>query len=341
MGDELMHKIDLKKYEIRTDMAIDLTEKDKKTYKPETYSKNGVRVSWITLDENNNIGKKPGCYLTLEFDDVTDDDAKKNVSIVFKEEFSNMLEKIGFNKNTKTLVIGLGNIKSTPDALGPFVSDKIIVTEHFFDMGVSVEDKFSRVSTFYPGVTGSTGIETSDLIKGVAKVVKPDLLIVVDALASSSISRVNKSIQVSDAGISPGSGIGNKRKEISEDTIGIPVIAVGVPTVTSASVIVSDTINYMMKNYVYNKSFSKSRASKLVTRPVNYLNKEVSASNDDKKTFLGLVGLLSERELVLLTDEVLTPIGYNLMVTPKEIDFVIEKLSDVISYGINHSLNEI
>lgn len=341
MGDKLMHKIDLEKYEIRTDMAIDLTEKDKKTYKPKTYVKDGVKVSWIDLDKNNNIGKKPGSYLTLEFDDVTDDDAKKNVSKVFKEELSSMLLKLGFNKQTKTLVIGLGNVKSTPDALGPFVSDKIIVTKHFFDMGVSVDDKFSCVSSFYPGVTGTTGIETSDLIKGVIDVCKPDLIIAVDALASSSISRVNKSIQVSDAGISPGSGIGNKRKEISKDTLGIPVIAIGVPTVTSAAVIVSDTINYMMKNYAYNKSFSKSKASKLVTKPVNYLNKDVLASQDDKRTFLGLVGLLSEEELVELTYEVLTPIGYNLMVTPKEVDFVIEKLSDVISYGINHSLNEI
>lgn len=336
-----MHKIDLEKYEIRTDMAIDLTEKDKKTYKPQTYNKNGVKVSWINLEENNNIGKKPGNYLTLEFDDVTDDDAKKIVSKVFKEELYNMLLKLGFNKETKTLVIGLGNPKSTPDALGPLVSEKIIVTKHFFDMGVSVEDKFSCVSTFYPGVTGTTGIETSDLISGVKNISNPDLIIVIDALASSSISRVNKSIQVSDAGISPGSGIGNKRKEISKETLGTPVIAIGVPTVTSASVIVSDTINYMLKNYAYNKRFLNSKASKLVAKPINYLNKDVNASSDDKKTFLGLVGLLSKEELTSLTYEVLTPIGYNLMVTPKEVDFIIEKLSDVISYGINHSLHEI
>ena len=336
-----MHKIDLEKYEIRTDMAIDLTENDKKTYKPQTYNKNGVKVSWIKLEENNDIGKKPGNYLTLEFDDVTDDDAKKNVSKVFKEELYNMLLKSGFNKKTKTLVIGLGNPKSTPDALGPLVSEKILVTKHFFDMGLSVEDKFSCVSAFYPGVTGTTGIETSDLISGVKNISNPDLIIVIDALASSSISRVNKSIQVSDAGISPGSGIGNKRKEISKETLKTPVIAIGVPTVTSASVIVSDTINYMLKNYAYNKKILNSKALKLVSKPINYLNKDVNASNDDKKTFLGLVGLLSKEELTSLTYEVLTPIGYNLMVTPKEVDFIIEKLSDVISYGINNSLHEI
>ena len=336
-----MHKIDLKKYEIRTDMAIDLTEKSKDKFETKTYNKKGVKVSWLNLDKDNDIGKKPGCYLTLEFDDITDDDMKKTVAQVFTEEFLLMLEKIGFNKKTKTLIIGLGNIKSTPDALGPLTSEKIIVTEHLFDMKVKVEDKFTCVSSFYPGVTGSTGIETSDLIKGVCDETKPDLIIVVDALASTSISRVNKSIQVSDTGISPGSGIGNRRKEISKDTLGVPVIAIGVPTVTSAAVIVSDTINYMLKNYAYNKKFSNSKSSKLTVKPVNYLKNEVDATMEDKKTLLGLVGLLSEKELSSLTYEVLTPIGYNLMVTPKEVDFVMEKLSEIISYGINHTIHKI
>lgn len=336
-----MHKIDLKKYEIRTDMAIDLTEKSKDKFETKTYNKKGVKVSWLNLDKDNDIGKKPGCYLTLEFDDITDDDMKKTVAQVFTEEFLLMLEKIGFNKKTKTLIIGLGNIKSTPDALGPLTSEKIIVTKHLFDMKVKVEDKFTCVSSFYPGVTGSTGIETSDLIKGVCEETKPDLIIVVDALASTSISRVNKSIQVSDTGISPGSGIGNRRKEISKDTLGVPVIAIGVPTVTSAAVIVSDTINYMLKNYAYNKKFSNSKSSKLTVKPVNYLKNEVDATMEDKKTLLGLVGLLSEKELSSLTYEVLTPIGYNLMVTPKEVDFVMEKLSEIISYGINHTIHKI
>ncbi len=336
-----MHNIDLKKYEIRTDMAIDLTEKDTKTFKPESYIKSGVKVSWIDLDENNNIGKKPGTYLTLEFSDVTDDDAKKIVSNVFEEEFKRMLDVIGYNSEMKTIVIGLGNAKSTPDALGPFSADKIIVTKHFFDMNIDVDKNLSNVSAFYPGVTGTTGIETSDFINGVASKVKPDLIIVIDALASTSISRVNKSIQVSNTGIFPGSGIGNKRKEISKETLGVPVIAVGVPTVVDAVVIVADTINYMTKNYAYNKSFQNKKISKFINKPVNYLKDEVNVTDEDKKTLLGLVGTLTESELKNLTYEVLTPIGYNLMVTPKEVDFVIEKLSDVISYGINHSLHKL
>lgn len=335
-----MHKIDLKNYEIRTDMVLDLAEKQK-DFKNDTYINEGVKVSWLKLDSKNNFGKKAGTYLTLEFDDVTDDDAKKKVSKVFEIELKKMLSKVGYDKNYKTMVIGLGNIKSTPDALGPFVADKIIVTNHFFDMKIDVDENLSCVSAFYPGVTGTTGIETGDYIKGVVDKVNPDLVIVVDALASSSISRVNKSIQVSDTGISPGSGIGNKRKEISKDTLGVPVVVVGVPTVVDAVVIVADTINYMTKNYAYNKNFSKKRVSKFVKGPVNYLKDEVDVSLDDKKTLLGLVGTLSEAELKDLTYEVLTPIGYNLMVTPKEVDFVMEKLSDVISYGINNSLHNL
>ncbi len=333
-----MHEIDLKKYEVRTDMAIDLIDNDNEI-KLDSYLNEKVKVSWMDLKENNKLKKKKGLYLTLEFDDITDNDNCNMVSNVFKEELNKMLLKKGFNKNTKTLVIGLGNIKSTPDSLGPLVSEKIIVTKHFYEMNVDVDKKFTNVSTFYPGVTGQTGLETSDLIKGVVNESKPDLVILIDALCSSSISRVNKSIQVTDSGISPGSGVGNKRKEISNEVLNVPVIIIGVPTVLEASVIVSDTIKYMIKNYAYNKKLKNKKLLKLVNKPINYLDKELSITNEDKKTLLGLVGLLSEEELINLTYEVLTPIGYNLMVTPKEVDFIIEKLSDVISYGVNNTLH--
>ena len=334
-----MHKIDLNKYEIRTDMAIDIAEKNIDKFDTSSFLVEDVKVTHIKLEDNNIINKKPGTYITIEFDDITDDDSKKKVSKIFLEELKKILNELSFKKKMNTMIIGLGNRKSTPDSLGPLVSEKIIVTKHFFDMNIDVDSSFSKVSSFYPGVTGITGIETSDFIYGVIDKVKPDLVIVVDALCSTSISRVNKSIQISDTGIYPGSGVGNKRKEISKQTLGVPVISIGIPTVVDAAVIVADTISFMSKNYAYNKSHSK--ASKLINKPVNYLKKDISVSNHDKKTLLGLVGLLNEEELINLTYEVLTPIGYNLMVTPKEVDFVIEKLSDVISYGINHSLHEI
>lgn len=336
-----MHKIDLEKYNTRTDMITDFIEKNENNIISKTYKNDNVNITYVKLEDNNPFNKKKGDYITLEFDDVTDDDSKKEVEKVFKETLKEFLIDNGFNKNTKTLVVGLGNQKSTPDSLGSIVCDKTIVTKHLFDMNVDVEDKFSNVSVFKPGVVGTTGIETSDLIKAVASKTKPDLLIVVDSLSSSSIDRVNKSIQISNTGICPGSGIDNNRKEVSFDTINVPVIVIGVPTVTKASTIVFDTINYMIKNYVFNKEFSKKKASKFVHKSINYLKEDVQIDANERKNLLGLVGSLNDEELMNLIYEVLTPIGYNLVVTPKEIDFVMEKLSDIVSYGINGSLHDI
>ncbi len=336
-----MHNINLEKYEIRTDMAIDLAEKFENKIDEEIYTENGIKTSFIKLDKNNKLGKKEGSYITIEFNDITDTDNKQLVSNVLLKELKRMLKIIGYNKQDKTLVIGLGNIKSTPDSLGPLVSDNIIVTKHLFDMNIDVDKKFSCVSSMYPGVTGTTGIETLSIIKGVVNETKPDLVIVIDALASSSIDRINRSIQLSDSGIFPGSGVGNKRMEISKDTLNIPVIALGIPTVVDAAVIVFDTINYMFKDYAYNKRLASTKVSKLITKSVNYLNKDIEINIKDKQKLLGLIGNLTDEELLKLTYEVLEPTGYNLMVTPKEVDFIIEKLSDIVSYAINHALHDI
>ncbi len=335
-----MHKIDLNKFEIRTDMILDL-EASKQSYKEDKYKVDDIDVSWIYLGKNNSLNKKEGIYITISFDDITDTDSRLKVSNLFCNEFKKLLDKLSYNHNFKTMVIGLGNPKSTPDALGPYCVDKIIVTNHLFDMNINVDEKFSKVCAFNPNVTGVTGIETENYIKGIIDEVKPNLVILIDALCSSSIKRVNKSIQITDTGVSPGSGIGNKRKELSRETLGIPVIAIGVPTVLDASTIVSDTINYMIKNYAYNKKHINSKSSKFINKPVNYLKENSNLSLDDRKKLLGLIGSLNNDEIKLLIKEVLSPIGYNLIVTPKEVDFEIDKLSEVISYGINHSLNNI
>lgn len=335
-----MHKIDLSKFEIRTDMILDL-DASKESYKEDKYKVDDIDVSWIYLGKNNSLNKKEGIYVTISFDDITDTDSRLKVSNLFCSELKKLLDKQGYNDNFKTMVIGLGNPKSTPDALGPYCVDKIIVTNHLFDMNIKVDEKFSRVCAFNPNVTGVTGIETENYIKGIIDNVKPDLVILIDALCSSSIKRVNKSIQISNTGVSPGSGIGNKRKELSKETLGIPVIAIGVPTVLDASTIVSDTINYMIKNYAYNKKHINSKSFKFINKPVNYLKEDSTLNLDDRKKLLGLIGGLNSSEIKSLINEVLTPLGYNLIVTPKEVDFEIDKLSEVISYGINHSLNNI
>lgn len=327
------HEIDLKDYEVHTDLAIELVKNTR-----ENESFDNIKVTSIVLDEieGREINKKPGTYITIEFEDVTDMDNFTKVKKVFVKELKKLLKD--FNDNDLFLIIGLGNDKSTPDALGPLVIDNVLVTNHLA-MYNSLEDGFKRVCAFSPGVTGETGIETSDLIKSIVTSLNPACVIVIDALASSSVARLNKTIQMSDAGINPGSGIGNKRKEISKDTLNVPVIALGVPTVVGAPAIVSDTINYMYKHFAYSKANFDNPVSKLKVG-VNYLKEDVTINKDDKKHLLGIIGTLNDEDIKKLIYEVLNPIGYNLMVTPKEEDFIIDKLGTLIGEGINESLHE-
>ena len=196
------------------------------------------------------------------------------------------------------------------------------------------------MSAINPGVMGTTGIETSDIIASIIDKIKPDFVIVIDALASQSIERVNKTIQMTDTGIHPGSGVGNSRKEISKEVLGIPVIAIGVPTTVDAVTIVSDTINYMYKHFSYTKENINNPSNKLMISSPNYLKKNIRINKKDKSKLLGMIGNLDEQETRQLIYEVLSPVGYNLMVTPKEIDFLIDKLSYIIGEGINKSLHK-
>lgn len=336
------HEIDLKKYDIRTDL-IDETKGIDEINKLDKNEQiiDDVTINRIYLNKKQAriINKCEGNYITISFKDITDYNNKEKVKEIFSNELNSLLNKLNlFNKSC--LIIGLGNIKSTPDSLGPLSIDNIIVTKHLYDLG-ELEDGFNIVSSFIPGVTGSTGIETSDLIKELINTVKPDYLIVIDSLASSSIERVNKTIQITDTGIHPGSGVGNSRKEISQKLLKIPVIAIGVPTVVDASIIVSDTIKYMQKHYAFNKKYQNNPMSKLtLSSNINYLKEDIEVTRDDKLELMGLLGYFSNEEIKNLIFEVLNPIGYNLMVTPKEIDFIIEKLADIIGNGINHVLHK-
>lgn len=332
-------EVDLSKYQIRTDLAIDyVDEKSKlKGVKHKTDNINGIIVTNVELEEKNVLNKKKGKYITLEFEDVTDSKNAEKVSNTLTLVLKKMLK---LDEDSFGLIVGLGNDKSTPDSLGPLVVNDIIVTNHLYLLN-EMSPNYKRLSAINPGVMGETGIETSDIIESIVNKIKPSYLIVIDSLASKSIERLNKTIQITDTGIHPGSGIGNKRKEISFETLGIPVIAIGVPTVVDATVIVSDTINFIYKNYAFNKEYLNNPKSRLTFNNINYLNKEIKENKDEKQKLLGLVGTLNEEELQKLIFEVLNPIGYNLMVTPKEIDFIIEKLSTIISKSINNSIHDI
>ena len=338
----MKHEINLNNIDIHTDLAIDILESNTNLDGVKQVIKNidGISITDVRLDKENSLNKKDGNYVTIEFDDITDTTNYNKVKDVVKIELSNLLNKMNIKSTDTCLFIGLGNAKSTPDSLGPKVSRDIIVTRHIYDLG-ELDSKYRVVSVITPGVSANTGIETSDIVESIVKKIKPDFIIAVDALASGSIDRVNKTIQMTDTGIHPGSGIGNTRKEISRDIINIPVIAIGVPTVVDASVIVADTINYMYKHYAFNKEYSKNPKSKLTFNNVNYLNKNIVINTKDKEDLFGLIGKLNSNEIKILINEVLNPIGYNLMVTPKEIDFVIDKLSTLISSSVNETLHNI
>lgn len=337
------HEIDLKDYELRTDLVLEILEdKNEQGYSIYKKREQGISVTEVMIKKENETikGKKPGKYITIEFEDVTDHKNKEALEKIFTKELKQILDGLNIKKEDRCLIVGLGNRNSTPDALGPITISNILVTNHLFLYG-EVEEGFRPVSTFIPGVTGETGIETSELLESVVKYLKPDFVIVIDALASRSIERVGHTIQITDTGIHPGSGVGNKRKEISKEIFGIPVISIGVPTVVDAVTICSDTIGYLYRHFSYVKQNMDHPSSKLIPAgSVNYLKEEVKEEPLEKEKWLGLLGTLTEEETKQLIFEVLTPIGYNLMVTPKEIDFMISNLGLLLGSGINHALHE-
>lgn len=186
--------------------------------------------------------KPMGDYITIEAEGIIDeaDLVKENVERAVAEELK---ELIKFHYQLKVLVVGLGNSKVTPDSLGPAVAAKVRVTRHLFIIfDADGDDEMSSVSCIVPGVTATTGMETADLVRKAVEIAKPDVVLVIDSLAARNIERVSTTIQITDTGISPGAGMGNTRVGINEETIGVKVVAIGVPTVIDATTIVRDAL---------------------------------------------------------------------------------------------------
>lgn len=334
------HNIDMSNINVRTDLAIEEIEKEEKEKYVTEKEEGNIKITSIQINEKNKekFNKKNGKYVTIEFNDITDYNNGKKVEKVFIKELKSILKEHKITDDNTCLIIGLGNEKSTPDSLGPFALDNIIVTNHYYSLGINVEEGFRSVAALKPGVMGQTGIETFDIVKAVVNEIEPDFVIVIDALKASSVDRVNKTIQITDAGINPGSGIGNTRKEISMDVLGVPVIAVGIPTVVDTITIVGDSINYMTNYYSYMKNNIDNPKEKLKIVRTNIDKNNVL--ENDKKDLFGMIGTLNDEEIKKFISEVLIPIGYNMIVTPKEVDFIIEKLSTIISTGINNALHK-
>ncbi|PLT34640.1 GPR endopeptidase [Bacillus sp. V5-8f] len=355
--------LDLSKYAVRTDLAVEATEmalaqkgiageKNISQIKGVVIKEkevDGLTISLveITSEGEKELGKKQGSYLTIEVQGIRQQDTElqNKVEKVFAGEMAQFLKRLNIPKDASCLVVGLGNWNVTPDALGPAVVENLVITRHLFQLQPdSVAEGFRPVSGIAPGVMGITGIETSDIIHGVIEKSKPDFVIAIDALAARSIERVNSTIQISDSGIHPGSGVGNKRKELSKETLGIPVIAVGIPTVVDAVSITSDTIDFILKHFGSEMREGGRPSHSLVPAGFNFGRKKKLKDEDmpgveHRKTFLGIVGTLPEEEKRQLINEVLSPIGHNLMVTPKEVDVFIEDMANLIAGGLNAALH--
>ena len=291
------------------------------------------------------IGKKAGRYVSIDTSRLGLETADKleQTRKVFSDQLQRLLAHKKIDETDTCLVVGLGNEHITPDALGPLTLDHVIVTRHLYEMDFEdMDPNYREVSALVPGVMGLTGIETYDIIESVVKKIKPDFLIVVDALAARVVSRVNKMIQITDTGISPGSGVGNGRRKIDEASLGIPVIAVGIPTVVDAVSVTHDTMDLLLKHLV--KTLNEKATLETGTGDLSRggLEEEREASvpvASVRKEFLGKIGLLEREEKRQLLMEVLTPAGYNLMVTPKTIDSEMEDLSRLVSNALNVALH--
>lgn len=314
----------------RTDLALEATEmiKEKQSLhmREEGSLPPGMEVDYSehenfkitkivisTPAASKQIGKQIGNYVTFELDEVPnfEPDDFKRVSENLAEEISNILKEHnihnGYNSERRTtLIVGLGNRDITADSLGPKTVSKIMVTRHLTQyMPDALDKRIEPVSCVSPGVLGTTGVETAEIIEGVISKVKPDVIIAIDALASRKIDRVNTTIQVADTGIAPGSGLGNKRMELSKETLGIPVIAIGVPTVVDAATFANDALE---------------------------------ALNSKSKTNIFPNGMDESRRYEMLKDLLGEKIS-SLVVTPKDIDESMEKLSGAIAGGINLAMH--
>lgn len=249
-----------KMFEIRTDLAVETSEKRpdgkeisgllvEKEKRGEDITITKVRIE--TQKAAKTMGKPRGTYIRIEADQMMeeDNDYHREISEIFSEQLKNFLPKQYQKK--KILVIGLGNREVTPDALGPKVIDQLFITRHLLEefgkYMVELEECCS-ISGIVPGVMAQTGMETVEILQGVVAQTKPDIVIAVDALAARSIKRLNRTIQITDTGIIPGSGVGNYRNAITKEHLGILVIAVGIPTVVDAATIVADFCTGLMEN---------------------------------------------------------------------------------------------
>lgn len=308
--------------DFRTDMAVERRDLYRKANNLENEI-DGIKCNEEELDDikitrvevtNENgsqaIQKPIGNYITIDVKKINNIEMEKEDKIVevLSKEISNIVDK-HIKKDEEIMIVGLGNLYSTPDSLGSRVVNEVEITRHIkIYLPQYIDANARSISAISPGVLGTTGIESAEIIKGIIDKINPKMIIAIDSLCSKSVSRINKSIQISDTGIVPGGGVGNSRDELSERSLGIPVIAIGVPTVVEMASITNDCLDLFIED------LQKKAESNDV------LNKLKDEDNYEK------------------IRQALVPNDYNFIVTPKEIDELIDSMKDIISRGINEAL---
>lgn len=317
----------MKKFNFRTDMADErvdtykqinnLTEID--GIKVESRSEGIVKTTTVdVLNENgqNAVKKDIGKYVTMEIKDIEymTEEEKQSVIYALAEQIKIL---IGREVNS-IMIVGLGNEMVTPDALGPKVASFVNVTRHMLMYAKEyVEPGTKEISAISPGVLGTTGIETEEIIESVVRIVKPDIVIVIDSLASMSVTRIGRTIQLGNTGITPGAGVGNKRRALNKQSLGMDVIAVGVPTVVDMATITNEAIDKLTDN--------------LKNEATNYMNHGM-----DNRKVEEIFSLFDREDRYNMIANALHTDNY--IVTPKEIDNVILKISEIIASGLNVAL---
>lgn len=312
-------------FSVRTDLAIEARELaqqnaqaadqldgvDVETKEDPDYFLTHVRIH--SEEGSRLMGKPKGDYITLESEKLKENDVECHEKII-KLLAENIRSLVNFGEDDCILVAGLGNWNITPDALGPKVVSKILVTRHLQGtLPEEIEKTVRPVAAVSPGVMGITGIETGEILKGIVDKLQPSLLIAIDALAARRSNRINAAIQMSDTGVAPGAGVGNKRMMLDKESLGIPVIAIGVPTVVDAATLVNDTMDRILG--------------------------EMMQQTEKGSAFYQTLQSLEQEEKYQMITDILGPYTGNMFVTPKEVDAVVDRLANIIANAINIAIH--
>lgn len=317
-----MHEYTLDRYQTRTDLALEERER---------FEDDNVEISGVELDEEYNdetdikvtkvnittekgakaMAKPKGIYITIEAPNmsVPDEDYHREISCELAKQLKSLMTKE--DKEQSILVVGLGNSQITPDSLGPKVVDNLLITRHIVNEYGKValgREKIHKISGIIPGVMAQTGMEASEIVRGVVAETKPDMVVAIDALAARNTKRLNRTIQIANTGIHPGSGVGNHRNGLTQRSLGVPVIAIGIPTVVECITIINDTIENLI---------------------------QAMEESEQLKSMGNTLKMFNATEKHELLRELIAPHLNGMFVTPKDMDETVKMLGFTVSEALN------